>query len=99
MMEPVVKCVDRVTVRVSPPDALYETFTQTLLLPPAWPLNTNPFFTSGGVSLGNLNLEIMQVRRQPRAARLSGIAFALSPLADSLPALEERGIPHTPPQP
>jgi hypothetical protein len=99
MKEPVVKCVDHLTVRVSPPEPLFDTFTQNLLLTQAWPLNTNPFYTSGGVHLGNLNLQIMQVQHEPQPARLYGIAFDLLPFDESLPALQERGVPHTPPQP
>lgn len=94
-----VKCVDHLTVRVSPPEPLFNTLTQQLLLPQAWPLNTNPFYRSGGVSLGNMNLEIMQVHRRAYHAALYGIAFDLTPFEQSLPALDQRGLSHTPPLP
>jgi hypothetical protein len=78
---------------------LFDVFTQHLLLPQAWPVTTNPFFTSGGIHLGNLNLELMQAGTENRVARWYGIAFQLAPFMHSLPALQERGIPHTPTQP
>jgi hypothetical protein len=97
--EALVKKVDRVVVRAQDPQALLYTFTQLLLLPQAWSLSTNPFFSSAGVHLGNLNLEILHAGSTSPAARLFGLAFCLAPFEHSLPALEERGIPHTPPQP
>lgn len=98
-MKAVVKCVDHLTVRASPARPLFDALINDLGLPMAWPLNTNPFYTSGGVSLGNINLEIMQVHSQPHPARLYGIAFELLPFEESLPILEARRIPHTPPLP
>lgn len=99
MREPIVKRVDHLLIRVHSPEPLLSTLTQQLLLPEAWPLSTNPFFTSTGVHLGNVNLEIMQVGQQARPARMYGIAFELQPYDISLPALDSRGIPHTPPAP
>jgi hypothetical protein len=99
MPEPIVRRVDHLIVRVHSPEPLFTTLTKQLLLPQAWPVSTNPFYTSGGVHLGNLNLEIMQVGQQARLARLYGIAFELSPPEVSQPALSLRGIPHTPPMP
>jgi hypothetical protein len=97
--EAIVRKVDRLVVRSGEPEALYYTFSQLLLLPPAWPLTTNPFFTSAGIHLGNLKLEIMRAGKARPAAKLYGIAFQLAPYEHSLPALDRRGIPHTPPQP
>ena len=98
MTNEIVRRVDRVMVRAHDPDNLFNILTQQLLLRSAWPLATNPFYTSGGVHLGNLNLEIIQVGQTHRA-QLYGIAFELASFENSLPELERRGIPHTPPQP
>lgn len=99
MPETIVKRVDHLVVRVHSPEPLLSTLTQQLLLPTAWPLTTNPFFSSAGVHLGNLNLELMQISQQSRPARLYGIGFELQPYDISLPELKARGIPHTPPAP
>jgi hypothetical protein len=91
--------VDRLVIRVDDPQPLFHTFTRQMLLPQAWPVTTNPFFTSGGIHLGNLNLEILSAGKGHHPTRLFGIAFQLAPYEHSLPVLEQRGIPHTPPQP
>ncbi|RPJ43473.1 MAG: hypothetical protein EHM21_11480 [Chloroflexi bacterium] len=99
MAEAIVRRVDHLVVRVHSPEPMFKLLTQQLLLPTAWPLTTNPFYTSGGIHLGNLNLEIMQVGQQARPARPYGIAFELEPYDMSLPELRARNIPHTPPMP
>jgi hypothetical protein len=99
MTEAVVRRIDHLILRVHSPEPVFNLLSQQLLLPQAWPLTTGPFFTSGGVHLGNLNLEIMQVGQQARSARLYGVAFELEPFEISLPELEVRSIPHTPPMP
>jgi hypothetical protein len=95
--ETIVKCVDHLTVRALAARPLFNALVNDLGLPQAWPLTTNPFYTSGGVSLGNINLEVMEAQAHP--ARLYGIAFELTPFEESLPILDERRIPHTPPLP
>ena len=99
MQQAIVRRVDHVTVRVKTPRPLFSALHQQLLLPQAWAVTTNPFYSSGGLHLGNMNLEVMQFGEQSRPARLFGIAFELEPFETSLPQLEERGIPHTPPMP
>lgn len=99
MAEGIVRRVDHLIVRVHSAEPVFNLLTQQLLLPAAWPLTTYPFLTSGGVNLGNMNLEVMQIGQQARPARLYGIAFELEPYDISLPELNERNIPHTPPMP
>ena len=105
MTEAVVERVDRLTVLASPPEPLFRALTERLLLPAAWPVTLHPRFTSGGVNLGNLHLEVLQVRRArppgdaSRRARLHSLAFQLAPFDESLPELDRRGVPHTPPEP
>lgn len=55
-----VKKVDHVTINSTDPAALFHTFTKTLGLPLAWPLSSYPGFTTGGVFLGNMNIEMLQ---------------------------------------
>lgn len=95
----VIKRVDRLVVRVQSPEPLFSTLQQRLLLPVAWPIGTNPFFTSGGLFLGNLNLELLQAGAPVAADQLYGLVFELTPYELSLPELDARGIPHTPPMP
>jgi hypothetical protein len=99
MVQAIVKTIDHLLIRVSNPDLLYSIFHQQLLLSQAWPVMATPFFVSGGLHLGNTNLEIIRVGRQPKPVSLYGIAFDFHPFEESLPELERRGIPHTPPLP
>src|SRR5690242_20951046 len=95
----IVRRVDHLVVRVNPAEPLFKILTQQLLLPQAWPVTTNPFYTSGAVHLSNLNLELMQIGESQQSAHLYGIAFELEPYEISLPLLNNRNIPHTPPMP
>jgi hypothetical protein len=98
---PVFKQLDHVIARVEDPRPLFETLTETLGLPVAWPLASFPAFQSGGVALGNLYLEIMQCgpRRDSRAGRFCAIAYEAPPIEEAVQELSRRGIPHTPAAP
>jgi hypothetical protein len=99
MGQNIVKRLDHVTVRVSNPNPLFAALTQQLLLPESWPVTTNPFFSTGGIHLGNANLEILHLGNERAPAKLYGLAFELEPFLASLPALDDAHIPHTPPVP
>lgn len=103
MGKEIIKRIDHLLVRVAPPDPLFAILKDQLLLPQAWPVTRNAFFLSGGIHLGNLNLDIFQLNQDPveenQTARLYGVAFEIQPYEKSLPALRQRGIPHTPPMP
>src|SRR5262249_33658038 len=77
----------------------------SLKLPEAWPYADYGFFGSGGVSLGNVNLEALQRNDLPggtpqHPARITGIAFEPAVEVDELMrVLDSRGIAHTPPMP
>src|ERR671926_440289 len=98
---PVFKQLDHLIARVEEPRALYDTFTQTLGLPAAWPLASFPAFQSGGVALGNLYLEIIQLgpRRPARPGRFCAIAYEAQPIGAAVEELGRRGIPRTPAAP
>lgn len=106
MTQAVVERVDHLTVLASPPKLLFRALSERLLLPVAWPVTAHRLYTSGGIHLGNLNLEVMQLRRyesagdeSTRRPRLHSIALQLSAFEESLPELDRRGIQHTPPAP
>jgi hypothetical protein len=97
-----VKQLDHLIVRVDNPRPLFELLSETLGLPIAWPMQSFPSFTSGGVTLGNLYLEILSCapaqdlssRRQD--ARFAAIAFEAETVKGSIGELERRQIPHGP---
>jgi hypothetical protein len=97
----VFKQLDHLIARVQDPRPLFDTLTETLGLPVAWPLASFPAFQSGGVALGNVYLEIMQCgpRRASKPGRFCAIAYEATPIDESVRELSRRGIPHTPAAP
>ena len=81
-------------IRAADPRELYAFFTETLQLPVAWPL-TSPRegVMTGGVGVGNVNLEAIQFPGQTeRQPRLLGFAFEPVSLDESLRQLAQRGL-------
>jgi hypothetical protein len=99
--EPIVKQLDHIVVRVDDPVSLHALFSETLQLPVAWPVQAYPSFTSGGITLGNVNLEILSCGSgrkpsQSTEARIRAIAFESTSLSETALELSRRAIPHTP---
>jgi hypothetical protein len=90
-----VEQVDHVLVASPESGELFALFTDTLELPVAWPLADHGGFRSGGVALGGVTLEILQVR-EPSAPgegpRWVGLALDPGPLDASLAVLDGRRI-------
>jgi hypothetical protein len=61
MDKPVLKQLDHVIARVCDAVALHRLFSETLGLPVSWDVKSYASFTSGGISLGNVMLEILTV--------------------------------------
>lgn len=95
---PVVKKVDHVTISCSDPEALFNTFTQTLGLPSAWPFSAYPGFSTGGVYAGNVNLETLKFdtpagspSQMPPETFLYGVVFESYPLDQVTSEFQQRG--------
>jgi hypothetical protein len=81
-------------IRAANPRELHAFFSETLQLPVAWPL-TSPRegVVTGGVGVGNVNLEAIQFRGQTeQQPRLLGFAFEPLSLDESLRQLTLRGL-------
>jgi hypothetical protein len=92
---PVVRRVDHIAALVSDPHPLFHVLTQTLSLPAMW----EPFdalgWSSGGVSLGNIALEMFTPAKGRAVAvplDCGGLATAFEPAVDALAELDRRGI-------
>jgi hypothetical protein len=103
--QPVVKKVDHITINCADPGALFNTFTQTLGLPAAWPLSSYPGFTTGGVYAGNVNIETLQFASTgqaspggPAGTSIYGIVFESYPLDEVMGEFEQRGADPSDPQ-
>jgi hypothetical protein len=104
--EAIIRRVDHVYVPLEDPLRAFTYLTEQLELPVAWPLSDYGVFTSGGVSLGNLNLEVLSASdgfvfgSLMRPARIRGIAVEpVSADETFLGELDRRDIPHGPPAP
>jgi hypothetical protein len=98
-----IKQLDHLIARVDDPQPLFALLTETFQLPVAWPLRSYPSFTSGGVTLGNLYLEVLSCARRRRSAsnhstgaRFAALAFETGALSESVRELDRRQIPHGP---
>lgn len=103
---PIVRQVDRILIESGTPGALFEFFIEDLQLPEAWPVADSGGYVSGGVSAGNVTLEVYRYARrngtlnpQSSTARFSGLALEPHLIADALREMKASGIEYASPQP
>src|SRR5262245_12008070 len=101
-----VRQIDHLYTALDDAPGAFSYLTEVLHLPEAWPLAEYGLFASGGVCLGNVNLEVLKAndmmpsQRAQRPARVTGIAFEPAGEIDAaIASLEARGIAHTPAMP
>lgn len=100
----VVRQVDHILIASSEAKALFSLLSETFQFPVAWPMTDYGNFASGGVAVGNVNLEIVKDTGTAGAAgrvksRWAGFALEPEPLRTSVPELDARGIRHGTPAP
>lgn len=77
---------------------LFQLLNGRLGLPMLWPMSDYGGFSSGGVFLGNVALEVGRLSGAPDAGRVNGVAFAPAvSAAASAAELDRRGLAHTAP--
>lgn len=94
-MQPIMRRIDHFIIRVGEPNyqSLLETLTGTFGLYSPWPVTQHPVFKSGGVFVGNVDLELMSIQPHERPeARIFGIEFELCEWDTQ--RLKDRAIPH-----
>ncbi|MEZ4702520.1 MAG: VOC family protein [Rhodothermales bacterium] len=92
-----VRQIDHIKLVSGEARGLFAVLTDTLRLPVAWPMTDYGGFVSGGVAIGDVNLEIIQT--EEGAPRFTGFALEPAPLDEVLTELKARGIRHGPPAP
>src|SRR5690349_4836985 len=105
-MHPVVEGVDHVYIPMSEARDGFAVLTEQLDLPVMWPFTSFGGFASGGVSLGNIKLEIIEANpiapwcTAHHPPRIQGVAFRPSGTVDDayLAEVDARSIPRTPPE-
>jgi PKD repeat protein len=96
------KQVDHLMVQVPEPEQVYTLFSRDLGLPVAWPMVDYGEFSTGGVTFGNVNMELLngseEMRQQgliPDGNGMVGVAFQPSgPLASTIKTLDVYQVPH-----
>jgi hypothetical protein len=95
----IIRRVDHILIASNDAEELFSLLSNTFQFPVVWPVSDYGFFTSGGVAVGNVNLEVF---REPVSSdsvvrsRFAGFALEPEPLQNSLLELEAREITHGP---
>ncbi|MDA1192161.1 MAG: hypothetical protein O3A46_10830 [Candidatus Poribacteria bacterium] len=106
-MKPIVRHIDRLSIQADDPRVVFPFFSEALGLPVTSPITRFDRYTSGGVSAGNVSLEVLQFAGQPPVSALSdtpeahlwGVSFLNAlPAADAVEELTQRAVGHNPPQ-
>jgi hypothetical protein len=99
----IVRQVDHILIASSDARELFSLLSGTFQLPVVWPMSDYGSFASGGVAVGNVNLEVLKANSVPgtrtERARFVGFALEPGPLQISLAELEARRIRHGAPMP
>ena len=98
-----IKQVDHLMVQLPDPERVYNLFSGELGLPVAWPMVNYGPFSTGGVSFGNVNMELLngsdEMKQQgliPKDNGIVGVAFQpLEPLGLTEKTLDAHQIPHS----
>jgi hypothetical protein len=102
-MRSLVDGVDHVYVPMTEASAAFSVLTEQLDLPVMWPFTSFGAFSSGGVSLGSIKLEIIEANTTVRwctpqhPPQITGIAFRPATSVDGryLAEVDARGVPRS----
>ena len=97
-----IRQVDHLMVQVPQPDRVYHLFSEDLGLPVAWPMVSYGPFSTGGVSFGNVNMEVLnssdEMKQQgliPKGNGIVGVAFQpLEPVGPTAQVLDAHQVAH-----
>lgn len=93
-----VRQIDHILIGSNKPEQLFRLFSEKLGLPVAWPFRSYGQFSSGGVSLGNVNIEL--IGSEHRQSGLTGVALEPTTLlSEVLSRLDVQGLKHGAPAP
>lgn len=98
----IVRQIDHILIASSEAKELFSLLSDTFQFPVAWPMSDYGSFASGGVAVGNVNLEIIKDSEAAAVAvksRWTGFALEPEPLRISLAELDARDIRHGKPAP
>ena len=95
--EALVRQIDHILIGSDQAEEVFRLFSEKFGLPVAWPFESYKDFASGGVSFGNVNIEI--TRSERFSSGLSGVALEPTSLSEVLSGLDAHGLKHGAPNP
>jgi hypothetical protein len=92
----IVRQIDHILIRSTHANELFNLLAETFQFPVAWPMAEYGGFASGGVAVGNVNLEVLRSSSPVDHATTQFAGFALEPepLPRTLLELDARNISH-----
>jgi len=95
--ESLARQVDHIELESEQAEQIFQVFAEKLGLPVAWPFKSYGRFSSGGVVLGNVALEL--VHEQGDKPGLKGFAFRPGPVPELVAGLDAKKLKHDAPKP
>ena len=98
----IIRQIDHIVIISGRSEELFSLLSDKFQFPVVWPMTNYGRFKSGGVALGNVNLEIISVPppiNSTESARFLGFALEPHLLESALLELDVRGIAHSSPSP
>jgi hypothetical protein len=92
-----VRQIDHILIGSDEPEQLFRLFSEKLGLPVVWPFRSYGQFSSGGVGLGNVNIEL--IGSEHRQSGLTAVALEPTSLSEVLRRLDAQGLKHGAPAP
>lgn len=92
-----VRQIDHILMSSDEPEQLFRFFSEKLGLPVAWAFQSYGTFASGGVGLGNVNVELLHL--DDRGSGIIGFAMEPGSVSELMAGLDARGLKHGSPRP
>ena len=93
----IIRQIDHVLIASNDAEELFSLLSDTFQFPVVWPMSNYGRITSGGVAVGNVNLEVVKIAvfgENAVRSRFAGLALEPEPLQSSLVELDAREIAH-----
>jgi hypothetical protein len=97
---PLARQIDHIIIQSDEPEKTFKMLSETLALSIAWPFQSYGSFSSGAVNLGNVALEVIQLKgRRPGFAGVVLEPLASQSVPDIVRSLKDRGVAYDEPEP
>jgi catechol 2,3-dioxygenase-like lactoylglutathione lyase family enzyme len=94
-----VRQVDHILINTENPESLFRFFSEKLGLPVAWAFQSYGTFSSGGVSPGNVNIELIHLEGSPSGFVGTGLEPSSGSVSETVAGMDARRLKHGSPAP